>query len=412
MNDENDAGAARSLRPDNGTLAPYIDGFAEFLGDEGYSPRTAEDKCSLVAHLGRWLDRREMTDKPLDEAVLDQFHASLRRSGYVRRGDVATGRQLLRYLRHLGYLPTPLPRNDRSPVDELTEDFGRFLSSERGLSPATLINYLPIIRSFLTGRSGRNTVRLDELHALDIQRFVQRYTQATSRRSAQLAVTALRSFLRYLRQRGEIASDLAGAVPSVACWSLSGLPKFLPATQVEQLLASCDRVTPVGNRDYAVLLLLARLGLRAGEVVTLTLDDLDWENGDILIRGKGKRLARLPLPPDVGAALVNYLRGVRPACSTRRVFIRMRAPLRGLTGPAAIDCIVCRALKRTGLTPKFKGAHLLRHSLATNLLRNGASLTEIGQLLRHRQPNTTQIYAKVDIESLRGIAMTWPGGAS
>jgi site-specific recombinase XerD len=314
-------------------------------------------------------------------------------------------------LRGIGCIPAPSPKTDRSLIDEVVRDFGRFLSSERGLAPATLINYLPIVRNLLVGRFGQDVVRFGDLQPLDIQRFVLRYAQATSRRRAQLAVTALRSFLRYLQQRGEIATDLAGAVPGVASWSLTGLPKFLPACQVKQLLAACDRATPVGKRDYAILLLLARLGLRAGEVVALALDDLDWESGDIIVRGKGKRLARLPLPPDVGAALVDYLRDVRPACSTRRAFVRMRAPLRGFVGPAAIDCVVCRAIKRAGLAPHLKGAHLLRHSLATDLLRHGASLTEIGQLLRHSQANTTQIYAKVDIESLRGIAMAWPGAA-
>ena len=412
MNDENDVGVARRVQSSIGSLALFIDGFAEFLGQEGYTCRTAEDKCSLVAHLGRWLDRQEATHDRLDEELLDLFHASLHRPGYVRHGDVATGRLLLRYLRGLGCIPTPSLKTDRSSVDEIVGDFGRFLSSERGLAPATLINYLPIVRNLLVGRFGKGLVRFSDLQPLDIHRFVLRYAQATSRRRAQLAVTALRSFLRYLRQRGEIATDLAGAVPGVASWSLTGLPKFLPACQVEHLLAACDRATPVGKRDHAILLLLARLGLRAGEVVALALDDLDWENGDIIVRGKGKRLARLPLPLDVGAALVEYLRDVRPACLTRRTFVRMRAPLRGFAGSAAIDCVVCRALKRAGLAPHLKGAHLLRHSLATDLLRHGASLTEIGQLLRHGQPNTTQIYAKVDIESLRGIAMVWPGGAS
>jgi integrase/recombinase XerD len=192
---------------------------------------------------------------------------------------------------------------------------------------------------------------------------------------------------------------------------LSHLPKSLPPDQVERLLQCCDRRTPSGQRDYAILLLLARLGLRGGEVLAMTLDDPDWERGEILVRGKGQRLERLPLPKDVGAALVHYLRHVRPSCSTRKLFIRMRAPRHGLR-LSAICCVIRRALKRAGLDPDFKGAHLLRHSLATNMLRKGASLSEIGQLLRHAQPTTTQIYAKVDIEALRRIALPWMGGAS
>jgi integrase len=184
----------------------------------------------------------------------------------------------------------------------------------------------------------------------------------------------------------------------------------MKAEDVDYLLQSCDRCTPKGQRDYAILLLLARLGLRAGEVAALTLDDLDWEAGELLIRGKGARQDRLPLPIEVGEALVIYLRDSRPPSVTRQVFIRMRAPRRGFRGPHAISTIVRRALIRAGLNPTLKGAHLLRHSLATRLLQNGASLTEIGELLRHQHPETTQIYAKVDQMALTQLALPWPGG--
>ena len=412
MNEGCDAAvAAYCARFGSDCLVRHAGGFFEYLRWLGYAAATVEEKCRLLGHLGRWLGRREPTEVPFDEAVLEAFHRSIDRAGQRRRGDIATGRQLLQYLRGLGCIPIPTPAVNRTAVDEIIVDYGRFLSSERGLAPATLINYQPVIRRLLTARFGQNDVRLGELQPADIHRFVVHYAQATSRRRAQLAVTALRSFLRYLRQRGQIATDLAGAVPAIACWSLSGLPKFLPAEQVKQVLASCDRTTSVGKRNYAILLLLARLGLRAGEIVALALDDIDWENGDILVRGKGQRLARLPLPSDVGEALVEYLRDVRPAGWTRRLFLRIRAPLRGLASSVSVDCIVARALKRAGLAPPLKGAHLLRHSLATDLLRQGASLAEIGQLLRHSQPNTTQIYAKVDIEALRGIAVAWPAGA-
>jgi site-specific recombinase XerD len=271
---------------------------------------------------------------------------------------------------------------------------------------------LRIVRRFLTERFGRGALRLAELKPQDLHRFIIRQVQRVSRVHGKMTVTALRSFLRFLLQRGAIHTDLACTLPVVANWRLSGLPRTLPSEQVEQLLASCDRSSLTGKRDYAILLLLARLGLRGGEVVAMTLDDLDWEQGEIVVRGKGQRLERLPLPEEVGAALACYLCDVRPACATRRVFIRMNAPQQGLAGPVAICCIVRRALRRAGLNPAFKGAHLLRHSLATDLLRHGASLEEIGQLLRHRQPTTTQIYAKVDIAALRGIALPWPGGAS
>jgi site-specific recombinase XerD len=412
MNEVSDATiGAYCARFGSDCLVGHAGGFFEYLGQLGYAAATVEKKCRLLGYLGRWLSRRKPTEIAFDEAVLKAFHRSSNRAGHRRRGDVATGRLLLQYLRGLGRIPMPTPAVNRTAIDEIIADYGRFLSSERGLGPATLIKYQPVVRRLLITRFGQHDVRLGELQPSDIHRFVVHFAQATSRRSAQLAVTALRSFLRYLRQRGQIGTDLAGAVPAIACWTLSGVPKFLPADQVKQVLASCDRTTPVGKRNYAILLLLARLGLRAGEIVALSLEDIDWENGDILVRGKGQRLARLPLPSDVGEALVEYLRNVRPAGRTRRLFLRIRAPLRGLASSVSVDSIVACALKRTGLAPPLKGAHLLRHSLATDLLRQGASLAEIGQLLRHSQPNTTQIYAKVDIESLRGIAVAWPAGA-
>jgi integrase/recombinase XerD len=413
MSDENGATIAAGKRRCIGSaLAFYVEGFAAFLGVEGYAPGTVEDKCRIVADLSRWLDQCKLALDALDEKLLSHFHVIRCRRGHVRRGEVAAGRLLLRYLRGLDCIPSLPPKVDRTALGELTQEFGRYLRSERGLSVATLNNYLPIVRCFLTERFSSTAMRLDELGPVDVHRFIVRRVQTGSRHSAQLVVTALRSFLRFLLQRGAISTDLARGVPGVANWRLSHLPKSLPPEQVERMLACCDRDTPAGQRDFAILLFLARLGLRAGEVVALTLDDLDWEQGEIAVRGKGPRLGRLPLPTDVGAALVDYLRHVRPACSTRRVFIRMRAPLHGLGGPVAIDCVVRRALKRAGLNPEFKGAHLLRHSLATDLSRRGASLTEIGRLLRHSQPTTTQIYAKVDIAALRTIGLPWPGVAS
>jgi site-specific recombinase XerD len=226
-----------------------------------------------------------------------------------------------------------------------------------------------------------------------------------------LMVGALRSFLRYLRLRGDIALDLAEVVPSVPDWRLAHLPKSIAPDEVERLLRAVDRSHPTGQRDYAVLLLLARLGLRAGEVVAMTLEDIDWEGGELLIHSKGGQQDRLPLLQDVGQALASYLREARPRCATRRVFVTMKAPRRGFAGPGAVCTIVRHALQLADLHPPRKGAHLLRHSLATGMLRRGASLAEIGEILRHRLPNTTQIYAKVDLDALRAIAPPWPGGA-
>jgi integrase/recombinase XerD len=392
-----------------GSLTAHIDKFAEFLIGDGYASQTVKTKYALVVGLSHWLKKRGLPLATLDETRLKQFHVHTH--GSRGRGDVSTGHQLLEHLRRLGVVHVSPRKVDRTALGQLTRDYERFLSSERGLAPATLISYLPIVRRFLTEHFGNKALRLQDLRPKDLHRFVLRQVPRGSRTYSKLMVTALRSFLRFLCQRGSIKPDLAAALFGVAHWRLSHVPKSLPADQVERLLRCCDRTTASGQRDYAILLLLARLGLRGGEVLAMTLDDLDWERGEILVRGKGQRLERLPLPKDVGTALVHYLRQVRPTCSTRKVFIRLKAPRRGLR-LTAICCVVRRALQRAGLNPDFKGAHLLRHSLATKMLRRGASLGEIGQLLRHRQATTTQIYAKVDIKALRGIALPWMGGAS
>jgi site-specific recombinase XerD len=230
-----------------------------------------------------------------------------------------------------------------------------------------------------------------------------------STRRTQLMTSALRSFLRFLLQKGEIVVDLASCVPTVANHRLAVLPKHLSAHEVERLLDSCNRDTAVGRRDHAVLLLLARLGLRAGEVVALELDDIDWRAGEIVVRGKGSIHDRLPLTQDVGEALAAYLRRDRPAVQSRRVFIRSRAPHRAIKGPQTVSTVVRRALQRAGLDPPIKGAHLLRHSLATQMLRRGATMSEIAEVLRHRSPQTTEIYAKVDVAGLCALAQPWPG---
>ena len=241
--------------------------------------------------------------------------------------------------------------------------------------------------------------------------FVSRRARALGPARAKLMVGALRSFLSFLCQRGDVDLHLAGAVPRVADWRLSSLPKALPTADVERVLEACPRSTVTERRNYAVLLLLARLGLRAGEVVGLTLDDIDWDTAELTVRGKGGRRDRLPLPREVGKALVDYLRDGRPhPCSSRRVFLRARAPYRGFSSSVAICTIVRDALERAGVDSPRKGAHLFRHSLAMRILREGGSLSEIGEVLRHRLVDTTAIYAKVDLVRLRELARPWPVG--
>ena len=273
------------------------------------------------------------------------------------------------------------------------------------------MNYVPFAEQLLADRFGLSEMNLSELTATDVTKFLQVRARQLSSGRAKLLVTALRSFLRYLRHQGEISVNLAECVPPVAAWSLSTVPKFLAAGAVQRILDQCARDTPDGKRNYAILLLLARLGLRASEVVALSLKDIDWDNARITIRCKGGRWAQLPLPADVGEAIAIYLRSARPRCICRQVFLRHRAPLRGFAHSITVSTIVRRALIRTGIDSARKGAHLFRHTLATDLLREGASLDEIGELLRHRSPNTTAVYAKVDLTALRTLALPWPGGA-
>lgn len=393
-----------------GPLASYVDAFAERLQERGYATFSGRKKLWLVADFSRWLERRGLLVSDLDDKVVAKYLARRRqRCGCVQRGNPETLRDLLRLLRELGAVVAVPPPLDDSATARVVRDLGQYLACERGLSQATLLNTLPFVRRFLDQRFSGQSVRLDELRAPDVTGFVLRNAHARSPGRAKLMVGALRSFFRFLRLRGDISIDLAGAVPSVAEWRFSTLPRSLEAEDVERLLRSCDQGTPTSLRDHAILLLLARLGLRSGEVIALTLDDIDWEAGELTVRGKGGRQDRLPIPRDVGKAMATYLRRGRPPSSTRRVFVRVKAPRGGLER-SAVGCVVKRALARADLHPPHRGSHLLRHSLATQLLRKGASLAEIGEILRHRLPDTTAIYAKVDLVALRDLAPPWPGG--
>lgn len=305
----------------------------------------------------------------------------------------------------------PCPPVVAGACSKIAAEFHSYLLQEIGRSPSTAKNYVPFADQFLMERFQSRTPVLSLLRASDVTGFVIRHAHQLSPVRAGIMVTALRSFFRYLLHRGAIATDLAGCVPAVPNWSLSTLPRFLPAPTVEKLLKRCNRKTAVGRRNHAILLLLARLGVRAGEVINLSLDDIDWASGQITIHGKGGRSAPLPLPADVGTALAAYLRRDRPPSASRHVFLRHRAPLTGFANPSTLSSIVRRALKQTGIESAHMGAHVLRHSLATSMLRNGGSLDEIGELLRHQSPNTTAIYAKVDVAALHTLALPWPGGA-
>jgi site-specific recombinase XerD len=400
---------AADKRARGNPLVVHLSPFAASLMEEGYTDATMQSKLWLLADFGRWLGRSGLAVTELDERLVETFFAEKRRKGRVHRGNRETVRQFLGHLRECNVVAGVKPACDESLLAGILNRYEKHLRSERGLATATIINYLPFARKFLVDHFGERPFLVREVQSSDISAFILRHAKTMSCRRAQLMTTAFRSFFRFLFRNGELESDLAASVPAVADWRLSTVPKYLTPDEVGRVLGSCDQQTATGRRDYAILLLLARLGLRAGEIVALQLDDIDWRAGEILVRGKGLLHDRMPLPVDVGEALTSYLRLDRPSCKTRRVFVCMKAPRSGFAGPSTVTTIVRRALDRADLQPAFKGAHVLRHSLATTMLRSGASMSEIGEVLRHRLPSTTEIYAKLDFDGLRSLAHPWPG---
>jgi site-specific recombinase XerD len=392
-------------------LVPHLSAFAASLRDNGYATTTMQSKLGLLTDFAQWLERRGIPISEVDERRAEAFIRGRQRAGRLHRGDRETLKQFLSHLRSRHIIPSPVgPICDNSRLTDILNRYETHLRSERGLATATIVNYVPFARKFLVERFQDRTVLLPELQAVDISAFILQHAHTMGCRRAQLMTTAFRSFFRFLFQSGELQADLALSVPTIADWRLSTIPKYLVPDEVARVVSSCDRQTPTGRRDYAILLLLARLGLRAGEIVALQLDDIDWRAGEILIRGKGLLHDRMPLPVDVGEALTFYLRTDRPSCKMRRLFVCMKAPRSGFAGPSTVTTIVRRAIDRAGLCPAFKGAHVMRHSLATTMLRSGASMGEIGEILRHRIPSTTEIYAKLDFEGLRSLAHLWPKG--
>lgn len=391
-----------------GVLIRHLDGFGEALLQGGYSQATRMEYVRFAAQFGRWLGERGSRVRDINEVQVRRFLLHRRRGGRLCRGHHASLRMLLEQLRRVGAVPpaSAPPSNARMGLEH---EFRGYLSEERGLRPTTIRRYLDEIRSFLSYRFRRARLVPSSIRAQDVNDFVSRRSQHLAPRTMKLTVTALRAFCRFLRLRGDVASEIANAVLTVPNWRLASLPKWISAAQFKQILQQCDRRTTVGQRNYTILLLLARLGLRAGEVVAMTLDDVDWEAGELLVRGKGPRQERLPLPNDVGREMARYVRRGRPRCSSRHFFVRARAPLVGFASPAAITTVVERAIDRAGLDLPSRGAHLLRHTLATDVLRGGGTLAEIGELLRHRHPDTTALYAKVDLVALRSVAPPWPG---
>jgi site-specific recombinase XerD len=396
----------------SGPLRDHVGTYTALLAAQGYKRPTLYPDTLLLADLDEWMRRSGWCAEALDEAVLERFliHHMRTRSAR-RRAKRASLLRLLAMLRKIGVAAVLKPAA-LSPVEQKLWDYTQYLGNERGCVPTTIAGYRLPVRRLLHRIYGDGPVNLRSLSAPAVLNFIRHHVQRHGRLSAPYLTNALRSYFRFLRHRGEIAIDLGASVPSVAGWSLAGLPRHLPRGTVRRVLAGQERMSPAGRRDYAILLLLARLGLRSCEVAALRLEDIDWEGSCINIRSrKGGRTIALPLPGDVGRALAKYLKAGRPACACREVFVSNRAPLAGISR-ISVGHVARRAMLRSGIKGVSMGSHTFRHTLASELLRRGASLDEIGRILRHKDPSTTAIYAKVDMDALRPLAMRWPGGVA
>jgi len=391
-----------------GPLAVYVAGLRDQLLRLGYTPLTVAGHVRLMAHLSKWLAGQGLTVSALTTATVEVYFAQRRAAGYVNERTPRALAPLLAYLQDLGVVAVEQPPAPTDPVEVLLGQYRDYLLVERGLAASTTALNVRLARPFLATRV-RTGGRLDlaGLGAGEVAAFVVAQSRQQPR-SAKRIVTALRSLLRFAHVAGLIDQPLAETVPSPAGWTLTSLPKALSPTQMAALLAGCDRNNATGCRDFAILTMLVRLGLRAGEVATLALEDIDWRHGELTVRGKGHRQDRLPLPNDVGQTIVDYLHARPAAASGRTVFVRAQAPYRALTSHA-VTTVVLTAARRGGLGNV--AAHRLRHTAATAMLHAGGSLTEIGQVLRHRRALTTALYAKVDVAALRMLARPWPGDA-
>lgn len=398
-------------------LGPFqhrIDAFVDHLHAKRYAPQSVALKRSISIAFARWSQSQGIGVDDLREDYLSAFvkRRPLRHASAV---EMRALRQFLRHLRLEHRLPESAEGRSASPADALTERYIHYLRTERGLAKNSVLVYAPYVRDFLIYRLAKaGTLALKTLDAETIHAFLMECIAHRSSEPARLVSVAIRSLLRFLFLRGEIPRDLSPVVPRVRTYRQSAVPAVLSPEEVESVLSATDRTTTRGRRDYAILLLLARLGLRAGEIVSLELSDLHWRSAEILVRGKGSRLDSVPLLADVGEAVAAYLREDRGASISRRLFLRLIPPHIGLTGPCSIDHIVRPALARAGVRPRHRCvAHLFRHGLATRMIRHGASIAEIAEVLRHRSQSTTTIYAKVSFDALRTVARPWPvsGGA-
>jgi site-specific recombinase XerD len=387
----------------------YLDSFAARLVGDGYAVHSGWLHINTIEYFGKWLSKNSIAISQISAAHAEKFLLFRQRKQLLRRNDKASLKRMISLLSREGVVAEEL-RTVPTRSEAITEEFANYLSNERGLAQSTIRYYKEFACRFVNDCNSHADFSFSAISAEDVINFIQKQAPVFRSRRVKLMTTAMRSFLQFARYRNYVGIDLSTAVPAVGYWSMATIPKALNRDHVMAILHHANRNTPVGRRDYAILLLLARLGLRAGEVANLLLDDIDWHEGCMAIKGKGGQHSQMPIPKDVGEAIVEYLlkdRRATPGC--RAVFVRFRSPHVGLSGGQAVGDVVERALKRAGIKSIRNGAHQLRHALACEMLRNEASLAEIGELLRHRTPQSTMIYAKVDKSSLQPLALPWPG---
>lgn len=402
----------RGLAP-GGRVQPYIHGFIERLMEAGYAFLTTLEYARAAGHLGRWLDECDVELGQLADRHLEEFGSHLCACpGSTRTGRAPSHRYVQRvrrfvdHLRRLGIVSSP-PRAPEPGIPTPLVGFREWLLQHRGLAEQTVVRYERMVSRMLPDLGDET----DDYDTALVRCVVLDSVRGCSPAYAKTFITPLRVFLRFLATEGRCRPYLERAVPTIPQWTLASLPRHLDAEDVERVIDSCDLDKPHGVRDRAALLLLARLGLRAGDIVDMRLDDIDWSSGTLKVRGKGRRETVLPLPQEPGDALLRYLVSVRPEATTDRVFLCANAPIRPLATSATVSTIVRQALRRAGITdPPSRGAHLLRHSAAVSMLRSGVSVDTISTVLRHRSADMTAYYAKVDVALLARIAQPWPEG--
>jgi integrase/recombinase XerD len=390
-----------------GPLASFAEAYSAELRGRGYTPLTTVNELRQIGRLSRWLETRGLSAAELSRERIGQF-VVWQRAGGRHRGEWSRPGLLclLEVLDGLGVLASGTPVVARSPIDLLLLSFEQYLVSERGLAAGTIVGYLAHARWFVEGLGSGGLVGLSARAVTGA--VLRRAASGVSVSAAQNFVSGLRSFLRFCFLEGLLEADLSQAALVVRGRRVSGLPRGIGRSDARALLDSCDRRQALGRRDYALIVLLLRLGLRRGEVARLTLDDIDWRAGEFVVHGKGGREDRLPLPADVGAAIASYLRRGRPASDRREVFLQARAPFAPIAS-GTVASTVRRACRRAGI-PEV-GSHRLRHTTASEMVKAGVAIVRIGQVLRHRSLQSTAIYARVDIEQLRQLAAPWPEGS-